>query len=325
MTEPVSSLRRAFLASPHHAIMALATLGAGFVSGEQFYLLLGATAYILGWIYLPDMQFFRRWIGKRKEAADAAAARAEVENFIKKRDALLASLPTPLRERYHTLAQVCRAIENAAAESEDASAFGADARLRKLDELMWMFLRLLRTEQSLQSFLAAEQHEDLGAAVTQAEAELAALNEEIGRDKGQGMSVESKERLAESRAERLEVLRKRLIRREESRANLALILAEQERLTEQIKLIRADAVAMRNTDALTARIDASVAHLNETNKWLSELDEFKELAGDLPQSDQRVGFAPTAPTTSMTASGTAPPANAAQRERPSPARERDRA
>jgi len=318
MTEPVSSLRRAFLASPHHAIMALATLGVGFASGEPFYLLLGSTAYVLGWLYLPDTQFFQRWIARRREAADAESTRAEIAGFIKKRDALLASLPVNLRERYHTLAQVCRAIENAAAESEDASAFNSDARLRKLDELMWMFLRLLRTEQSLQSFLAAEQHEDLGASVAAAETELAALKEEIARDKTNRIAVESKERLADSRAERLDVLRKRLVRREESRANLALILAEQERLTEQIKLIRADAVAMRNADALTARIDASVAHLNETNKWLSELDEFKELVGDLPQTEQRIGFAPTAPPP-LPAGGvtsSAPPAQrAAQRDR----------
>jgi hypothetical protein len=317
-----SSLRRAFFSSPHHAVMALATVGAGFISGEPLYLLLGATAYILGWLYVPDMQFFQRWLAQRKNAADAESARAEIADFVKKRDALLASLPTNLRERYHTLAQVCRAIESAAAEGDDAASFRSDTRLRKLDELMWMFLRLLRTEQSLQTFLAAEQQEDLGATVAAAEAELAALAAEITADQAKGISVESKERLAESRAERLEVLRKRLLRREESRASLALILAEEERLTEQIKLIRADAVATRNADALTARIDASVAHLNETNKWLSELDEFKELVGDLPRSEQRIGFAPASPPP-IPGTTTTPPSSA-QPQR-SPPRQRDRA
>ena len=80
----------------------------------------------------------QRWLAQRKNAADAESARAEIAEFVKKRDALLASLPTNLRERYHALAQVCRAIESAATEGDEATAFRSDTRLRKLDELMLM-------------------------------------------------------------------------------------------------------------------------------------------------------------------------------------------
>jgi hypothetical protein len=292
MTE--STPRRAFLVSPHHATMALLTLGAGFVSGEPLYLLIGATAYVLGWVYLPDMPFFRHWLERRKSAAEELAARGEIADFVKRRDALLASLTPRLRERYHMLGQVCRGIERAAAENESGSDLTTDSRLRKLDELMWMYLRLLSTQQSLEIFLESERHEDLPGAVAAAEAELAALNSELDALKTSAPS-DTRERLRNSRLERLEVLRKRLARREETEANLALILAEQDRLSEQIKLIRADAVATRNADALSARIDASVAHLNETNKWLSELDEFKDLVGDLPQTDRRIGFESAGP------------------------------
>jgi hypothetical protein len=292
MTE--STPRRAFLASPHHAAMALLTLGTGFMSGEPLYLLIGATAYVLGWVYLPDMPFFRHWLDRKKSAAEELAARAEIADFVKQRDALLASLTPRLRERYHTLGQVCRGIERATAENDAGSDLATDSRLRKLDELMWMYLRLLSTQQSLEMFLESERREDLPGAVAAAEAELAALNSEIDALKPNSPS-ETRERLRNSRVERLEVLRKRLVRREETEANLALVLAEQDRLGEQIKLIRADAVATRNADALSARINASVAHLNETSKWLSELDEFKELVGDLPQTDRRIGFESAGP------------------------------
>ena len=80
----------------------------------------------------------------------------------------------------------------------------------------------------------------------------------------------------------------RLARRtEQTRANLAVVQSEQERLEEQIKLIRADAVASRNTATLTARIDSTVEHLHQTNKWLSEMDEFKDLTGDIPSTPCR--------------------------------------
>jgi hypothetical protein len=52
---------------------------------------------------------------------------------------------------------------------------------------------------------------------------------------------------------------------------------------------------MKNTGALTERIDATVEHLDQTNKWLSEMDDFKDLVGDLPQTESRLGFAAQPP------------------------------
>src|SRR5262249_20740560 len=69
-----------------------------------------------------------------------------------------------------------------------------------------------------------------------------------------------------------------------------LVVSEQDRLDQQIKLIRADAVATKNAETLTARIDATVEHLDQTNKWLSEMDEFKDLGGDMPNTEMRVGY-----------------------------------
>jgi len=89
------------------------------------------------------------------------------------------------------------------------------------------------------------------------------------------------------------VLRKRQQRIQQAEENLALVVSEQDRLDQQIKLIRADAVATRNAESLTARIDATVEHLDQTNKWLSQLDEFKDLVGDMPATEQRVGYEAT--------------------------------
>jgi hypothetical protein len=122
---------------------------------------------------------------------------------------------------------------------------------------------------------------------------------------------DNKQRLLESRRDRLDVLRKRAERVTEAEGNLELVVSEQERLSEQIKLIRADAVATKSASAVSARIDASVEHLNETNKWLSEMDQFRELAGDLPMVPARVGFEagpPPLPT------GTRPQQRARERE-----------
>ena len=155
---------------------------------------------------------------------------------------------------------ICHDIETASADNLLASADPAtDPRLRKLDELMWTYLRLLGIQESLEQFLATERSEDVPAILKDAEAEAARLTTEVEALKAKGNTavLDTKQRYLGSRLERLEVLRKRLQRSEQAEANLALVVAEQERLDQQIKLIRADAVATKNAETLTARIDAT--------------------------------------------------------------------
>lgn len=315
MENETPSYRAEFLRSPHHGWMGLLTLGAGFVTGHPLPLIAGVTAYSLAWIYLPDLPFFRNWVDRRRATAKRAAEAAKVAEFTRKRDALLASLAPQRLARYHALAEVCQNIEVASADSALVEAeTGSDPRLRKLDELMWTYCRLLSIEESLERFLESEQREALPALMQQAEKEIAQLSGEIDALKAQGgKALDSRQRFLASRLERLEVLRKRLERTEQAHENLALVVAEQERLDQQIKLIRADAVASRNAGALTARIDATVEHLDQTNKWISELDEFKDLVSDLPDTEMRVGFASAGAPPPLPQA--APPASARARVR----------
>ena len=298
MDSPAPNYFREFAKSPHHLWFALGTLGLGFLSASPLFLLAGATAYVFGWIYLPDSPFFRRWVDHRFETQAQAAAQAQVAEFIRRRDNLMAGLSPERRERYGALSAVCRSIEAASRDNAvTAAEANADPRLRKLDELMWTFLRLLTIEESLERFLETERREDVPALAETAERETKDLETDMEtlKSKGNADALESKQRLLSSRRERLEVLKKRLQRIGQARDNLELVVSEQDRLQQQIKLIRADAVATRNAEALTARIDATVQHLDETNKWLSELDEFKDLVGDLPPTEARLGFETSTP------------------------------
>ncbi len=297
MDDAAPNYRGEFLKSPHHAAMGLLTLGLGFLSGNLLGLIVGATLYAVGWLHVPDMAFFRGWVDRRRDAAKREAELQKVADFVRRRDALLDSLSPSRRERYGRLAAVCRDIETASADNPLASADSAtDPRLRKLDELMWTYLRLLGIEESLEQFLETERREDLPGMLKEAEAEATRLTGELEalKAKGDNAALDTKQRYVSSRLERLEVLRKRQQRIAQGQENLALVVSEQDRLDQQIKLIRADAVATKNADALTARIDATVEHLDQTNKWLSELDEFKDLVADMPSTDLRVGYAATA-------------------------------
>ena len=295
MDEQSPRYRRQFLGSPHHAGFGLLTLGLGIISGQILPLIAGATAYAIGWIYLPDSRFFRRWVDRRREAARRRAAMAQVAEFVWRRDRLLESLSPARRQRYLSLADVCRDIEKASADSPLAAADpAADPRLRKIDELMWTYLRLLGIEETLERFLETERREDLPRVLQETEDEATRHTAEVEaqKSKGGGPALDTKQRLLGSCLDRLEVLRKRVQRCSQAQENLALVTSEQDRLVQQIKLIRADAVATKNAEALTARIDATVEHLDQTNKWISELDEFKDIVGELPATEVRAGFEP---------------------------------
>jgi chemotaxis protein histidine kinase CheA len=262
-------------------------------------MVLGATAYVLGWIYLPDMPLFHRWVDRRGQAVENAAAQAEVAKFVRQRDNLIAGLTSASRSHYEALAAVCRDIEAASADTPlSPDNPDDDPRLRKLDELMWTFLRLLSIEDSLKEFLETERREDLPSIVKEAEAEVARLSTEFDALKAKGTSVavlDPRERLLDSKLERLDVLHKRQERIVQAQSNLELVVSEEERLEQQVKLIRADAIASKNADTLSARIDATVEHLDQTNKWISEMSDFRDMVGEMPDSSKRIGYASTVP------------------------------
>jgi hypothetical protein len=319
MEEQAPKYRAEFLKSPYHAALGLLTLGAGFMSGMILPLIAGATVYALGWIYLPDLPFFRRWVDRRFDSSKRAAEMQKVADFVQRRESLVSCLSPNRRERYRRLSQVCQDIEKASADSALASAdSNADPRLRKLDELMWTFLRLLGIEESLERFLDTERREDVPTMLKDAEAEARRLSKEVDalKDKGDTGAFEMKQRFLNSRMERLDVLRKRQQRIEQAEANLQLVVSEQERLEQQIKLIRADAVATKNAETLTARIDATVEHLDQTNKWLSEMDEFKDMVGDMPNTELRLGYEASLPGTA------APPIISEAQQRKQPMRQK---
>lgn len=293
--------RRAFWTSRHHAWLGILTLGLGFLSGEPLGLLIGATLYALGLVFLPDTGVFRRAVDARETAVRDSAAAAQFAAFQQEQEKLLATLSAGRRTRYNQLVSVCGDIESASAEAQGPVDLDLDTRRRKLDELTWTYLRMLSIEQSLEVYLETERKEQVPALVRTLQGETDALAAEVGALKQAAprpATLEGKERLLTSRLERLAALQQRLQRIEQADTNHDLIRSEQERLVEQVKLIRADAIAAKNADTLTARIDLSIDHLAATNKWLSELAEFKDLTAHMPPLPVRVAAtAPPAKTT----------------------------
>ena len=282
--------RRLFWRGAEHLWLAVCTLGVGFATGEPLGLLVGGVAYALGHVYLPDSAWFRRRVDARLGALEQAEAARLAAEFQAQRAQLIEKLSSERRRRHQALIVVCEEISAASAEQSGAGelSLSMETRLRKLDELLWTYLRLLTIEQSLEAYLETERRDNLAANTSAAEQEVASIEAELadapggGTGKAADPARETRKKLLASRRERLEALRQRMARVAQARANHELARSEQERLVEQAKLIRADAVAHKNAESLGARIDLSIEHLAETNRWLSDLAEFKDLTTQLP-------------------------------------------
>lgn len=277
--------RKAFVSSPHHATLGLGALASMAIWGPLG-VVGGLVAYVLGWVYLPDMAFFTRWREKKAAAAIESARQAELGDFAVQRDALLSQLKPARTQRYSAFVKTGQQI-----------AMGQDPRARKVEEMQWTYLRLLTIEQSLEVFLECDRRDGVPMLLREATEEVTALEGEIGQLKSQNSpALATKERLLESRKSRLQVLNQRFERIQEAHANLELASAELERLDEQIKLTRANAVATRNAGNISDRIDSTFEHLEQTNRWLADMDRFRDELGEIPEGGMGVRSPLAAPS-----------------------------
>src|SRR5258708_580105 len=134
MDEQAPNYHSEFFKSPHHAALGLLTLGLGFLSAQVLGLIIGVTAYVLRWIYLPKVGFFGRGFDGRSNAARQAEDAQRVGDFVQRRAALLRSLSPERRNGCAVLSKACRDIKPATADNLLASADPTtDPRLKKLD------------------------------------------------------------------------------------------------------------------------------------------------------------------------------------------------
>jgi rRNA-processing protein FCF1 len=282
-----------FVKSKLHMYFGGICLGLTILSGNWFILILCAVVYGLGLAFIHELPFFQKNIDAKYQVILDANQAKEVEKFKVNRDNQLSALTKSRRDKYLTLASVCKEIEKATKEQNNNEDDASSMRLRKLDELMFTYLKLLTIEQTLEIFIQSEKDDAVSDDIASTQKTIDDVNKDLEKLQGNPTAtkiIEGKQRLLISYNDRLDAIKKRVEKYEQAKVNLQLVSAEQMRLSEQIKLLRADTIASRNAESISTRIDASVSHLDETNKWLSEINEFKDVVGEIPQSSTRIGF-----------------------------------
>lgn len=266
----------AFLRSPHHAWLALLTLGIGLASANVPGMIAAAAAYALGWIFLPDSNRFRRWLSRKQDGEATVENADEIARFEAERQGVYRQLSRDGRNAYDTLATAISEIRRNAGEGESSHA-------GRLGQMAWTYLRLLLTRETLERFCHEENSSNIEGEVATVRGEVGELEEKLAlaENRGDAAGAGQDARLLQSKRSRLDGLERHLEKVRQAEADLALTRAEIERLVDSVRLVRADLVTRRDPDALGGELDRATAHFHRTRDWLRDL-EFDQTSADIP-------------------------------------------
>ncbi len=194
--------------------------------------------------------------------AEALAARAEsAEDRMQK---AYERLQPASQSRYRALVMQCREILGMGGGFDEGRV--GDFRAGNLNQLLWLFLRLLGSREAIQDTLARVDRRQLEAGIENVKTRVSAVGDPEGP-------------LARSLKATLEIQEKRLANLETATNNLAVIDAELERIEQQVRLVREESAVSGSPEALSARLDSVSATLSETSKWMDQhADLFSEMA-----------------------------------------------
>lgn len=252
-----------------------AALGPALLPGV---LLIGAgleLAYLFG---LSTNKRFQRVV-------DGSAKLEERAEWQKKLLEVVAQLDPEDRERYVNLQRRCYTIIEQQRQNGETPEL--ELQGEGLSKLLWIYLRLLRTRQSMIRIIRESIDLDRGRGEP-LDKRLNRLHAEV-RDPSLG------EDLRKSLEGQLDILRLRMEKRRETADKLAFLDAELVRIEEQVELLREQAVMSPTPAAVSERIDHIAATLGDTQQWVRDqqrimgsVDEILQEPPPIPVGPQRV-------------------------------------
>jgi hypothetical protein len=251
--------------------MLLVSFGlAGFVNPGFWLLGLAAVVALVGG---------RSASARFQKLVDAQRIAARAESAEDRMKAAYDRLEPASQSRYRALVVQCREILGIATPSEGISTL-TDFRVGNLNQLLWLFLRLLASRESIQDTLARVDRRQLEAGIDNVRKRLTQAGDPQGA-------------LARSLSATLEIQEKRLSNLDTAANNLAVIDAELERIEQQVRLLREESAISGRPEVLSARLDAVSSTLSETSRWM---DQHADLMSDLAAADDLdAGTVPAVP------------------------------
>jgi hypothetical protein len=239
-------------------ILALAGFGILGFGNPAFWLL--GLAYEAG--YLMLMAGSQRF----QAIVQGAKLLQQRELWQGKQDNIYANLDSASQQRYRRLLQDCSQILKNT-ETLSVKPGSEDLRSGGLNQLIWLFLKLLYSKIKIRDITEQVSRGEL-------EADIARLSGKLAKESENTAIFRSLQGTLEIEKKRLE----NLVKADDS---LKVIDAELDRIEKQVTLLREEASIASDPDTVSVRLDGVMQSLQGTNKWISE---HNELFGGLDES-----------------------------------------
>jgi len=206
----------------------------------------------------------RRVSGTRNAVEDEGNARDKILDVLKSLTEDRRSRFLRLRARCVEMSRIANAVRG---DTRDASGASTELRTPALDRLLWVFLRLLLSEQAISRFLQAA---DEGA-IDKTVADLKVRRKK--RADSVGEVNQADDRIIRSLDDSISTAEARRENVEKSKQNAEFIATELDRLENKIQAVTELAVGHTDPDEMSSRIDAISEGISQTEATIRELQQ----------------------------------------------------
>jgi hypothetical protein len=180
-------------------------------------------------------------------------------------------LPAEDQQRYRALEARCQGILEQQSQGTTLSP-SLSEQGEGLGRLVWIYLRLLITRESIRKIIRESSNSPEQAAE---------LKERIDKLQEQLKQASVGEDLRKSLTAQLEILQQRQEKKREAVEKLAFLDAELTRIQEQVELLREQAVLSTDPEVVSQRIDQVTTTLGGTTQWIRDQQKIYGAMEDL--------------------------------------------
>jgi len=249
-------------ADQYNLIMMIFFVLSALVALNPAPLLIGTGLEILYLLFVPETEFFKRYVDKKKFNRRAEQAEQEREQRVR-------NLPHSQRRRYRKIDSL---IERTKDNLEESSEGLGDRMNDKLDRLRERYLWMMELVNDYAGYLSSLQSGDIQHEISEVE------------DRLQEASGEVQSALNE----RLNVLQKRFDRLDQVRQHHQIVKTQVQTVEDILRLIYESSMTMQNPQGISKQIDDLLFEVESTEEAVMELDNVGNEEKELAEFDQKL-------------------------------------
>ncbi|HUQ94386.1 MAG TPA: hypothetical protein VM120_22080 [Bryobacteraceae bacterium] len=222
---------------------------------------------------IVSMPKFRTAIDAQAHKQHSAPAQTQATGAARSVHDIISVLPPESRRRLEQVRSRCLEMRSIAqgvrGRTSTASQPVEDLSTPALDRLLWVFIRLLVSQEALSRFLQRTQPDEIRVRIADTKARL----EKAAGD----------ERMVHSLQDGLAAHELRLDNYERAQKNHEFVRVELDRIEAKIQVLAESAVNRQNPDFLSSQIDSVAESVQSTEKAISELQEITGMVDEMQE------------------------------------------